>query len=181
MKGKRFILVVVAVVLVMSLISGCGSSSGGGDVKVGVGVVTSIAKSTGAAADKDGTAQVDSVIAAVAIDSAGKIVKVDIDSAQTRVLYDAKGEVKSDLAAEIKTKTELGADYGMIRASSIGKEWYEQIEDLEKWMVGKTINEIKGMKVDDAFKTQETDLVSKVTIGLVDYIKAVEKAVANAK
>jgi len=81
---------------------------------------------------------------------------------------------------------ELGKDYGMIKASSIGKEWFEQIADLEKWMVGKTIDEIKAMKVkkvDDSHPNvpDEPDLVSKVTVSVEGYIAAVEEAVKNAK
>ena len=74
----------------------------------------------------------------------------------------------------------------MIKASSIGKEWFEQIADLEKWMVGKTIDEIKAMKVkevDDSHPNvpDEPDLVSKVTVSVEGYIAAVEEAVKNAK
>lgn len=181
MKGKRIILA-LAVLLAVTLISGCkGSSSGGNDVKIGVGIVTSISNSTDATPDKEGLAQVDSVIAAVVVDSSGKIIKVDIDATQTMVLFDEKGAIKSDLDGEQRTKTEIGAGYGLIKASSIGKEWYEQIADLEKWMAGKTIDQIKGMKVSEDSTTLETDLVSKVTISLADFINAVEKAVANAK
>ena len=35
----------------------------------------------------------------------------------------------------------------MRRASAIGKEWFEQIAEFEKWMIGKTVDEVKASKV----------------------------------
>ena len=98
--------------------------------------------------------------------------------------FSKEGVITADRNAELKTKVELGDDYGMIVRSGIGKEWYEQIADLEKWMVGKTIDQIKAMKTtqsDGSIKTAEPDLTSKVTIDISDYIEAVEEAVKNAR
>ncbi|HHV95810.1 MAG TPA: hypothetical protein GXX37_04965 [Clostridiaceae bacterium] len=188
---KKIFAIVVAVTLILTLFTACGggASSGGasaGGIKTGLGHVVLIDKSVEASADADGYAQVDTIMAAVSVDSSGKIVSVTIDTAQTRVPFDASGKLKADLTEPQKTKVELGKDYGMIRASSIGKEWYEQIAELEKWMIGKTIDQVKAMKVkkvDDAHPSvpDEPDLVSKVTISVQDYIAAVEEAVKNAK
>ena len=90
-------------------------------------------------------AQVDTVITATAFAADGKVVGTVIDNAQIRVQFDAEGKV-TNRDAELKTKKELGPDYGLINASEIGKEWHEQIEALEEWMVGKTVSEITGMK-----------------------------------
>lgn len=173
---------VIAIVLSMALLAGC--SGGGGAVKTGLGTVISIEKSKDATAEADGAAQVDTVMAAVTVDGSGKIVKVTIDTAQTKVSFSADGKITADKAAELKTKVEAGNAYGMKKASSIGKEWYEQIADLEKWMVGKTIEQVKAMKVteaDGSVHTAEADLTSKVTVDVSDYLAAVEEAVKNAK
>ncbi|HHW47571.1 MAG TPA: hypothetical protein GXX14_03015 [Clostridiaceae bacterium] len=182
---KKLVSALLAVLMLVSimLLTGCGSSGG---IKTGLGQTVSIAKSTDATADKDGVAQVDVVMAAVGVDSKGKIVSVTIDTAQTRVAFDAQGKIKSDLQEKPKTKVELGKDYGMIKQSSIGREWYEQIAELEKWMVGKTIDQVKAMKVKAVDENHpsvpdEPDLTSKVTISVEDYIAAVEEAVKNAK
>ena len=45
-------------------------------------------------------------------------------------------------ALEDTTKKTLGANYGMIVGSSIGKEWNEQVQALENWCVGKTGEEV---------------------------------------
>lgn len=182
---KIIVLSLVAVMLLsFALLTGCSGS--GGSIKTGLGQNVSIAKSTDAAADKDGAAQVDTIMAAVSVDSKGKIVKVKIDNAQIKVPFNAEGKIPADLTAEQKTKVELGAEYGMIKASKIGREWYEQIAELEKWMEGKTIDQIKNMKVkvvDESHQNvpDEADLTSKVTISVEGYIAAVEEAVKNAK
>jgi hypothetical protein len=68
----------------------------------------------------------------------------------------------------------------MLKASEIGKEWYEQAAALADWMVGKTVDEIAGMSMEDG-KTTEEDLVSSVTVGVEDYIYVVEEAYEVAK
>ena len=74
----------------------------------------------------------------------------------------------------------------MIKQSGIGREWYEQIAELEKWMIGKTVEQVNSMKVvkkDDEHPAvpDEADLKSKVTISVQDYQAAVTEAFENAK
>ncbi len=156
-----------------------------GATKTGVGNVTSIAKSASATADADALAQADIVMAAVTVDQDNKIVGVQIDNGQVKVNFDAKGTLITDAASKPKTKVELGDEYGMKKASSIGKEWYEQIAALGQWMIGKTIDEVKAMKTapkdeEHPAVPAEADLTSSVTISVQDYIAAVEKAIASA-
>ena len=157
-------------------------------VKLGLGHLTSIGKSKDLAVvdDKDvlPLGQVDTVIAAVGFDKDGKVVSVTIDNAQTKVNFDKELKLTSDVKAEYKTKVELGEEYGMIKASKIGKEWYQQIAELEKWMIGKTVAEIKAMKtkkVDDAHPSVPdiAELTSLVTVTVQDYIACVEEAYNN--
>ncbi|MCX8131102.1 MAG: hypothetical protein N3I35_13515 [Clostridia bacterium] len=174
----------IALTMGLLLLAGCGASTGG--IKTGIGHTVSISKSADATAEKDGNAQVDTVMAAVSFDSNGKILSVSIDNAQTKVAFDTAGKIKSDKSVKGKTKVELGKDYGMIKASKIGKEWFEQIAELEKWMVGKTVDEIKAMKVKEVDENHKNvpdvaDLTSKVTVSVEDYIFAVEEAFKNAK
>ncbi len=158
---------------------------------LGLGTKISIAKSTGLGTDAEGKevlplAQVDTVIVATAFDGDGKVAGTIIDNAQTKIQFDKEGKVTSDRNAEYKTKVELGDEYGMIKASSINKEWYQQAQALGDWMVGKTVDEIKAMKVkqrDEAHPAvpDVPELTSLVTITVQDYIAAVEEAYANAK
>lgn len=126
-------------------------------------------------------AQVDTVIAAALFDQDGKVVNVEIDTAQSKVNYDENMKVSSDKTAPVNTKVELGDKYGMKKASTIGKEWYEQIAELENWMVGKTVDEIKSLKVkerDEAHPAvpDDPELTSLVTVSVEDYLEAVAKA-----
>jgi len=110
-----------------------------GEYTTGLGVVTSIGSSTDAKADANGRGQVDTIVAAVTLDSKGVIVQCSIDSAQTRVAFDAKGAIATDLTAEVFTKTELEDKYGMKKNSGIDKEWYEQIAAFEEWVIAKLL------------------------------------------
>jgi uncharacterized protein YuzE len=191
---KRKISILLATVFSLSLLAGCGSSAASGSktsiAKIGLGHITSIKSSKDLGTDKDGKevlplGQVDTVIAAVAFDKDGKVVKVTIDNAQTKVEFNKDLTLKSDVKAEGKTKVELGDNYGMKKASAIGKEWYQQIAELEKWMVGKKVDEIKAMKTvkkDDAHPAVPdiADLKSSVSVSVQDYIAAVEEAFKTA-
>jgi hypothetical protein len=199
---KKYVWLLFVIAISLLVVSGCGTSPAAdtpvdeepvdetpgseGIATLGLGVVTKIGRSLDYDPDAEimALAQVDTVVAAVAFDDAGRVVDVAIDTAQTRVNFDEELQVASDPAAEIKTKIELGDDYGMINASEIGVEWYEQIAALEEWMVGKTVEEIKAMQtkeVDAAHPAvpDEPDLVSLVTITVQDYMAAVEKAYNN--
>jgi hypothetical protein len=160
-----------------------------GTEKVGLGQVVSIGKSKGLGKDAEGKevtplAQVDTVMLASAFDKDGKVISAVIDSAQTKVKFDNQGKVASDKAVAYKTKVELGDEYGLIKASKIGKEWYQQIAELQKWMVGKTADEVKAMKVvekDGSSVSDEAELTSSVTISVQDYIASLSEAYQKAK
>jgi len=191
---KRKISILLATVFSLSLLAGCGSSAASGSktsiTKIGLGHITSIGSSKDLGTDKDGkevlpVGQVDTIMAAVAFDKDGKVVKVTIDNAQTKVEFNKDLTIKSDVNAAGKTKVELGDNYGMKKASAIGKEWYQQIAELEKWMVGKKVDEIKAMKTvkkDDAHPAvpDVADLKSSVSVSVQDYIAAVEEAFKTA-
>ncbi len=147
--------------------------------KLGLGIVTNIAKSKDAG-EKDGIAQAYSNYGVVTVDNAGKITSATIDASQTNVNFSKAGKITSDLTAQNMTKNELGDEYGMKKASSIGKEWYEQAAAFSKYVTGKTLDEVKGIKVEDG-KATDTDLKASVTVGIADYIAVISKAVGTAK
>ena len=193
---KKMLVLVLVFALSVFALAGCSSESKppaenpaetpgeGVAVKVGLGVLNSIAKSKDYSVDAEkketlAVGQVDTVIAAAMFDAEGRIVSVSIDNAQTRVNFDKDMKVTSDKTAEIKTKVERGDEYGMLKASKIGREWYQQIAELENWMVGKTIDEIRAMQLKDD-KPDVPELTSLVTMSVGNYIAAVEKAYNNA-
>ena len=175
---KKVTAIILAVLLTAAIFAGC--SSDGGAVKTGFAVISTIAKSTDATADKAGLAEADSVLVAVTVDGAGKIVKCVIDSIQTKVNFSNTGKITTPLTTEVKTKNELGTEYGMKKASKLGKEWNEQAAALANYVVGKTVAEVKAIAVDDTKHPTGADLKSSVTMSIGDYIAGIEKAVANA-
>lgn len=205
---KKILSVVLVLTIALSVLAGCAAptepaspaapaepaepaASEGTIAKLGLGHITSITKSKDLGKDAEGKevlplGQVDTVMAAVGFDKDGKVISITIDNAQTKVNFDAALQLTSDLKAENKTKVELGDAYGMIKGSSINKEWYQQIAELEKWMVGKSVDEIKAMKVkakDEAHPAvpDVAELTSLVTISVENYIAAVAEGYANAK
>lgn len=148
---------------------------------LGLGINVSIASSRDASDTATAQAQVDATFAATAFDKGGKVAGTIIDTAQVRIAFDADGKVTSDKAAAIKTKKELGLDYNMKDKSEIGKEWFEQIEALEDWMLGKEMGDIVTLKVKerDASHTNVPDvpeLTSSVTITVESYLAAVQES-----
>ena len=188
---KKLLVLVVVGLLALTGLTGCAAPK---TYKFGTGSYTSVsgraavaaaeATATTAAVEKvDGRVQVTTIYAAVLLDDAGKIVYVDIDAAQNQGTFDAMGAIVAAEAAP--TKTEKAGDYGMKGNSAIGKEWFEQMAALEAYMVGKTIEEIKAIPVEEkdashkAVPTGE-DLKTSVSISIEGYVAAVEAAVKNA-
>lgn len=187
---KKLLVLVVVGLLALTGLTGCSAKT----YKFGTGSYTTVSgraavaaaaatATTAAVEAAAGRVQVTSIYAAVLLDDAGKIVYVDIDAAQNQGTFDAAGAVVKAEAAP--TKTEKGADYGMVANSAIGKEWFEQMAALEAYFVGKTIAEIKATPVEQKDATHPAvptgeDLKTSVSISIEGYIAAVEKAVANA-
>jgi len=179
---KRVVMVVLAIMLASAIAV---TAADAPIALIGLGHVISIKSSKDATDTATAVGQVDTVMAAVAFDINGKVVKVSIDNAQTKVNFDKAMKVSSDVSVAPMTKVELKEGYGMAKVSTIKLEWYQQMANFEKWLVGKNINEIKGLKVKtrDASHTAVPDipeLTSLVTITVQDYIAAVEDAWNNA-
>ncbi|NLA86955.1 MAG: hypothetical protein GX847_06650 [Clostridiales bacterium] len=197
---KKNLALFMAVVLAAALFAGCGtggttpsaspsasaptSAAPTGDVseavKTGLAVINSIAKSADAG-EKDGLAQADSLIVALTVGADGKIVSCVIDAAQSKVSFNAKGELITPLDAEFKTKNELGAEYGMGKASDIGMEWNAHAAAFAAYVTGKTLNEVKGIAVNEEGVPTEADLTASVTVHVTDFIAGIEKAAAGAQ
>lgn len=150
-------------------------------VKTGLAVISNAEKSKAPEADKEGTAEVNSVVVAVTVDKDGKIVKAAIDTAQTKINFTKEGKITTDLAKVFESKQVLGTEYGMAKASKIGKEWNEQADAFEALVEGKTVEEIKAFALDADTHLTDADMVSSVSIKVGGYIEAIEKAVANAQ
>lgn len=181
-KEKRMKKILSAVLMMALLLS----VAAGALAATGLGSVTTVAN-TAATADKAGAVSVNTTMCAVEVDDEGKIVSISFDVVQSKGTFDAAGALTCDAAIEPQTKVELKEGYGMAKASSIGKEWYEQIAALEAWCVGKTVDEVLGMPTYDKGDGHHTcvpddaDLKTGCTIDVGDELAALAKAAAAAK
>ncbi len=151
------------------------------DDKLGIGVITTIDMSKDATAEEAGLAQAYSTYAAVTFDEEGVITSCIIDSSQGDINFNQEGEITTDLSISPKTKNELADEYGMKAVSGIGKEWYEQADAFAKYVVGKTVDEVKGISLDEEGTPTESELTSSVTIHIGPFIAVIEKAYHAAK
>ena len=155
---------------------------GEGAVKTGLYIGAGIGDSKNAAADAAGEAAYDVTVAAVNVDAQGVITACTIDSIKAGVSFDATGAITSDVAAEVKTKNELGADYGMVAWGGAIAEWDAQAAALAAFAVGKTVQELREGAVDESgYAPEGSDLSTSATIKLSGYVDAIEAAAANAK
>ena len=168
---KRLIALSLCVLMAVSVlfVGGCSSSA----VKFGAGVYVGAPSAADATEDKDGSGKVDVTIAAVTVDKNGKIVSCDLDTASTTVSFTADG--KAVAAEDLKTKRELGNDYNMVAYGGAAKEWFEQADAFESVVVGKTMDEVKALLV-DGYKGNDDVIKAGCTIGIADFVGAVEKA-----
>lgn len=112
--------------------------------KVGTASYTHTNDSYGYTAGRNGRGAVSTTLVAAVFDNNGQIVRISIDEVETNVGFDQSGQLADFTPGEVKSKKELRDAYGMKAASGIGKEWYQQVESLEKWLEGKKVNTIIG-------------------------------------
>lgn len=147
--NKKFFLGALALVM----LAGCGNANTGVDEEGAAASdapATADAKTTSAEIEQDGA-----TTKAEVTKEGDKVTAVSID------VIDEEGLSKKD----------LGDDYGMKAASTIEKEWYEQVEFLE--------NGVDSIKMTDDGKAENEDLKSGCTISIKTMVDAVKEAEAK--
>ncbi len=176
---KKVLALALVSMMVIGAMTGCSKKAE--PAKTGLAVITSLSKSANASAEAEGLAQVDSFVVAVLVGSDGKILDCQIDAAQNKMNFSVEGKLTTDITTVFKTKQELGTDYGMKGVSSISKEWNEQADAFAKFVVGKTVDEVNGIAVNDEGVASDADLAASITVRAGNFIAGVAKAVANAQ
>jgi hypothetical protein len=172
---KKIIAILLAACCLLAL-TACGAKEA--DYKLGMGVELSTASSA------ENNAQVDATVAAVVLDANGKIVLCRIDVAQNKM--DVTGGAV-DTAKTFETKMELGSRYGMAgiidnNGDGVMKEWNEQANAFEAYVVGKTAAEVKAIETQEANGHQiavDEDLLKAGCSIQITGIKAVVAQAAN--
>ena len=175
---KKTLALVMCLALAMSaLLVGCGEKKAK-TLKFGMGVYASVPAVTDATADKEGSGKLDVTVAAVTVDADGKIVACALDTASNTVNFTTEG--KAVAKTEFKTKYELGKDYNMVTYGGAKKEWYEQADAFEAFVVGKTLDEVKALVAEGNKGTQDV-VNAGCTIMIHEFVGAIEKAYNAAK
>ena len=149
--------------------------------KLNIAMVSSAANKD-AAEDAEGSVDVTTTIVAAVVDAEGKVVVSKTDSVQGKNTFDAKGVANVDTKAEIKTKGEIGADYGMAAygkkhdgSDGAVKEWFEQAAAFDATLVGKTASDFAALAGKDTYAVGDL-ATAGCTISVGDMIAAAEKA-----
>lgn len=133
--------------------------------------------------DDDGRAEAAVTTCALLLDQEGKILSVTFDCVEAAASYNTSGNVT--WPDTYKSKKELGYDYGLKKYSSIGKEWFEQVNALEDYCTGKTVSDVSSMQLKEENGKQEipaaAELTSSCTISCDQFIDALKKAEMNVK
>ncbi len=174
---KKLLSILLMAILVATLFSFAGCSKPE-TLKFGLGTYAYTENVASASGTKNGAMDVVSTIAAVLLSEDGKIVKCEIDCADTALNFNEKGEFIA--ISDFKTKYEKGKDYGMVAYAGAKKEWFEQADAFEGVVAGKNIDEVKALVANEGKGTDEV-VNAGCTIAIADFVSALEKAVANAK
>lgn len=157
-----------------------GPAAFGSGLKTGLYIGTKLGDSVSATAEADGTAKYDVTVVAVTVDESGVIQGCVIDNVPASVTFDATGTITSDTAAAVLSKNELGDNYGMRKASSIGKEWNEQAAAIAAYAVGKNAAELSSIAISESGEV-DADLASGATMYVGGFISAIQTAAENAQ
>lgn len=141
-------------------------------VKTGLSVTTTTSSARG------GGIQANIILAAVNVDDNGVITACAFDYIQAKIAFDATGKLTTDIATEFKSKMELGDEYGMRSASSISAEWYEQATAFADYCVGKTLDELNNMTLNE--NGQAVDVIAQCTLAASEFMPGLIDAVNNA-
>ena len=98
------------------------------------------------------------------------------DGIQPKVEFDTTGTITTDVTPPVESKNFLGTDYGMSKASAIGKEWNEQAAAFAAYTVGKTADEVTGIAVSETGGAADADLAASCSIAIGGFQSVVAKA-----
>ncbi len=157
-----------------------GESEAAESDKIGLGVIASMENSSNANVENDGVTSLNVTVSALAADENGKITASLLDSVQADVKFGMDGKITSITNMPVASKNDQGSSYGMVSASSIGREWNMQADSFAKYFVGKTAEDITSFPSDDGYAS-DADIASSVTINITDFRSAMDKAIKNAK
>ena len=173
---KKWGAVFVTLLLLTALLSACSRNVGDVEnsdvstpvaamVKTGLATVSSAAVAEDALTDK-------TVVAAVTVGDGGKIVACRLDEIETDAKLNA-GKITRE--KDLRSKYAQGYDYGLASSSTVTKEWFEQVDALCDYVVGKTAAEVAEIPLENGVATDEA-LRARCDLVISDFLEAIGKA-----
>ena len=138
-----------------------------------LGVATS-QTATDATAEAKGSNKLETYLFAAAVNAEGKIVAASSDCIEATFEFDATGKTSFDASAQILSKKEKGANYGMVAYGGATKEWFEQAAAFDAACLGKTASEVAGLMGAD-YKGNADVQAAGCTIYVSGFVKAASK------
>ena len=193
---KKILSIMLVAIMICTFMAACGetpdvsnpdtsSDAPAATLKFGLGVSANYGSTTDADGETNGAGEFNTTGVAVLLDAEGKIVKIDVDTAQIKTAWTSEGKVIA--TEELRTKYEKGMDYNMAafgkkHDGSEGKplEWFEQADAFMATVTGKTLDEAKAYMGSDEYAIGDM-ATAGCTIKVGEFMNALEKAVANAK
>lgn len=113
--------------------------------------------------------------ASAVVEKEGSVTSSKGETTTAKVKFDGEKikEVELDETTGDTTKKTLGADYHMKDASTIGKEWNEQVKFLEIYIEKNGVDKIE---LNDEGKAINEDIRTGCTISIDGFLKAIENA-----
>lgn len=173
-------LVALSAVLAFSAKSVSNTKHITGDLKTGLGIITTVSDSKEATSEADGSASSEILVAAVTVNEDGVIANCYIDILTPSITFDANGTITTDASTEFVSKQVLGDSYGMAGASSIQKDWHAQVDAFAHYCIGLTAEEVLEISMNEKGQASDKDLVAGCTMYIGNFQKVVAKAAMNA-
>lgn len=146
---------------------------------LGLGMTAALSSYSAATEEADGSVQAYVNYATTAKNAEGKISAVIIDSIQATSTWGTDGVLTTDMNSEPITKYNKQYDYGMVPASGIGKEWFEQIDAFKSTILGMDAAGVEAIAVDDGGYPTDDTLRTGCTMNVSTYKTAVVKALSK--
>ncbi len=143
------------------------------DSKVSVGFASTRVQKD-AVGDTIGSDDVDTHVVGMVKGADNKVIMAATDAVQVKTAFSSKGELGTK-AGQVKTKKEMGDNYGMKQLAKAEKEWYEQAAAFDAKLAGKTADDIAKLVDDKGYGVDEIQSAG-CTIEISDMIKAAVKA-----
>ena len=115
---------------------------------------------------------------AASVMAGGKVLASVIDSNQVDVTITDGSFEKMSYPG---TKLEQGDNYNMVAYGGAKAEWYAQAKTFANASVGKTLDEVKAIALDNAGKLTDAEFSATCTIAVSGYKAALEAAIGFAR